>query len=102
MSKIDASETARLLRVMSVVLVEDGSISEEHRAALVHAASVVEFVGRHADGLRALAKRLSRSSELLATPESDAELAQLPEVAAVLKAFPGSAIETVQQIGGGS
>lgn len=98
MTASTAADTAEHLRRMAIRLVRDQSITIEESVALRHAASIVDFVARHAEGLRVLSNRLRPDVAAVALPGTDVALAALPEVKAVLDAFPGSAIERVADL----
>lgn len=93
-----AADTADHLRRMASRLVRDQSITVEEAVALRHAASIVDFVAAHSDGLRLLANRLRPLIAADAMPGTDTVLANLPEVRAVLDAFPGSAIAEIADL----
>jgi len=78
--------------------VRDQSITVEESVALRHAASIVDFVAAHAEGLRVLVNRLRPEIAAVAQPRTDTALASLPEVRAVLDAFPGSAIAEIADL----
>lgn len=93
-----AADTADHLRRMASRLVRDGSISLEEVMALRHAAAIVDFVAQHSEGLRVLVNRLRPEVAAVALPRTDTALANLPEVRAVLDAFPGSAIAEIADL----